>query len=329
MFNETLSFSIPGSPPGQPDVSVNIVLTLNDTPNGDGSYTVTSATGNYGTFQITGLAGVGYSEDGSDNKLFLDGQNGGLAVDFGGITFVTNGSPDGATGQGAIPDAPSNFNLYSSGGNYYIDTEPPTLVNAGGFSVSCFCAGTRIRTPDGEAPVERLKRGDLVLTADGAARAIVWLGVQTVATRFADPLRVTPIRVRAGALADNVPARDLLLSPEHALLVEDVLIQAGALVNGMSIVRESCVPPRLAYYHVELEDHSLILAENAPAETFIDNVDRLAFDNWREHEALYPDGKAMEEMPYPRARSHRQVPQRIRAALCARALEIGAIAAAA
>ena len=51
----------------------------------------------------------------------------------------------------------------------------------------------------------------------------------------------------------------------------------------------------------------LILAENTPAATFVDQVDRLNFDNWAEHEALYRDGKPINELPYPRAKSHRQV----------------------
>jgi hypothetical protein len=102
-----------------------------------------------------------------------------------------------------------------------------------------------------------------------------------------------------------------------------MLIQAGALVNGMSIVRETNAPEAFTYYHVELDDHSLILAENTPAETFIDNVDRLAFDNWAEYEALCPDGKSIEEMPYPRAKAHRQVPQAVRAMLAARGALIG------
>jgi hypothetical protein len=70
---------------------------------------------------------------------------------------------------------------------------------------------------------------------------------------------------------------------------------------------------------VELADHALILAEGTPAETFIDNVDRLGFDNWEEHEALYPDGKEMAELALPRAKSHRQVPPPIRARLARRA----------
>ena len=116
----------------------------------------------------------------------------------------------------------------------------------------------------------------------------------------------------------------MLVSPDHALLVEGALIQAGALVNGTSIVRETNVPMTYTYYHVEVEDHSLILAENAPAETFVDNVDRLAFDNWAEHEELYPNGKQVLELPYPRAKAHRQVPVSIRVMLAARAQGIGA-----
>jgi hypothetical protein len=221
------------------------------------------------------------------------------------------------------------------GNNYYFLTDTQysgniSGVNGGGTIVAttdtiCFMAGTLIRTPNGEVAVESLKRGDLVLTQDGRSVPVDWLGIQTVSLRFADKMRVLPIRIRAGALAENVPSRDLLLSPDHALLVEGALIQAGALVNGTSIVRETDVPTTFTYYHVEVDDHSLILAENTPAETFVDNIDRLHFDNWAEHEALYPNGKPIEELPYPRAKSHRQVPVAIRVMLGARAQAIGAM----
>jgi len=163
-----------------------------------------------------------------------------------------------------------------------------------------------------------------VVTADGRSLPVSWLGRQTISTVFADPLRVLPIRIRASALGENVPSRDLLLSPDHAILVDGALIQAGALVNGTSIVRETNVPETFTYYHVEVDDHSLILAENTAAETFVDNVDRLAIDNWAEHQALYPDGKVIEELSYPRAKAHRQVPVEIRVRLAGRAQAIGA-----
>jgi hypothetical protein len=176
-------------------------------------------------------------------------------------------------------------------------------------STVCFMAGTMIATPRGEVPVESIKRGDLVTTADGRTVPVAWLGIQTVSRRFSDPLRVWPIRVKAGALDENVPSRDLLISPDHAILVDGALVQAGALVNGTSITREERLPAKFTYYHVEADDHSLILAHNVPAETFVDNVDRLGFDNWREHQALYPEGKPVREMPYPRVLSARQVPR--------------------
>jgi hypothetical protein len=192
----------------------------------------------------------------------------------------------------------------------------------------CFMPGTLIRTPDGEAPIESLSRGDLVLTADGEAKPVVWVGRQTIVTRFADPLLHWPIRIAAGALAENVPSRDLLVSPDHALLVGGVLAHASALVNGTSIRREGRAPEQFVYLHVELEDHSLILAEDAPAETFVDNVDRRHFDNWEEHQALYPEGRPIEELPLPRAKSRRQLPKSIRAALDERAAGLAGTAVA-
>jgi hypothetical protein len=59
-----------------------------------------------------------------------------------------------------------------------------------------------------------------------------------------------------------------------------------------------------------------------PAETFIDNVDRLAFDNWSQHEALYPEGKPIAEMPYPRAKAYRQGPWALRERLAERAVAL-------
>ncbi|WP_296712921.1 NF038122 family metalloprotease [Rhodoblastus sp.] len=255
---------------------------------------------------------------------------------FNGLTVTL---PFGSPSEIAAGDDVADWNSSVVGDSFgfanagVVDAVSPTdlqTLNVLGYSetsASCFCAGTMITTPNGEVAVEALRRGDFVTTHDGRAVPMSWLGIQTVSRRFADPLRVLPIRIKAGALGDNVPSRDLLLSPDHALYVDGGLIQAGALVNGTSITRETATPEVFVYYHVETDDHSLILAENTPAETFVDNVNRMNFDNWAEHEAHYPDGKPIEELPYPRAKARRQVPMSLRAALDGRALKIVAAVA--
>jgi hypothetical protein len=195
---------------------------------------------------------------------------------------------------------------------------------------ACFCAGTLIATPDGERPVEALTIGDRVLTAEGAVREVRWIGRQTIAVAFADPLRALPVRIAAGALGEGLPRRDLTLSPDHALLVDGVLVQAGALVDGLLVTRLADPEPRFTYFHVELEDQSLILAEGVPAETFVDNVTRERFDNFAEFVALYGDtGPTISELSLPRVKSARQLPRALRDRLADRAAaRLGLVAAA-
>ncbi len=218
----------------------------------------------------------------------------------------------------------SGFYASTGGKNYFFssvrasDKGYTATLHSGTDYNLCFYPGTLIRTPEGDVAVETLQIGDLVLTSDGKAMPVRWIGRQTVATLFADPLHSLPIRITAGALGENQPVRDLLVSPGHALLVDEVLIHAGALVNGATIRREQDLPNVFTYYHVELADHSLILAEGVPAETFVDNADRAAFDNWEEHLALYPEGCSIAELPLPRAKAHRQVPTKTRERLAAR-----------
>jgi Hint domain len=116
-------------------------------------------------------------------------------------------------------------------------TEQFATVGQRGFAIAlncapvCFMAGTLIRTPDGQVEIEKIARGDFVMTVDGRRAQVGWVGRQTVCMHFADPLRARPVRIKANALAENVPSRDLLVSPDHAILVDNILVQAGALVN--------------------------------------------------------------------------------------------------
>ncbi|MCW2284562.1 hypothetical protein M2323_002449 [Rhodoblastus acidophilus] len=268
------------------------------------------------------------SDFGSGDTIDLAGlQGAGGASSSATIASVTNDGLhtvvrlDGFDPNGSIVDYTLTFaGVYDA--SLFAVRADTTSTNGGTFLTSaapCFLPETLIRTPDGETAVRDLKRGDLVMTSAGEIRPVAWIGMRTVASRFADPARCWPIRVTAGALGENIPARDLRLSPDHALLVCGVLVHAGALVNGTTILRETEAPERFTYYHVELDDHALILAENTPAETFVDTVERMAFDNWAEHEALWPQGKPVAEMEYPRAKSARQLPAAVRRLIAERA----------
>jgi autotransporter-associated beta strand protein len=248
----------------------------------------------------------------------IDGFGAGDTIDITDLAYSNTGTALWSDGTLTVTEDSTTLTL-AIAGSYSEHEFTLASDGAGGTTVTiCYYPGTGIRTPSGDVAVEALAVGDRVVIADGRALPVRWIGRNTVSTRFADPLRVLPIRIRAGALAEGLPERDLLVSPEHALFLDDILIQAGALVNGLSIIRERHVPETFTYYHVELEEHALILAEGTPAESFVDNVHRMAFENWAEHESLYGNAPIV-EMSYPRAQSHRQVPIHIRDCLMERA----------
>ncbi|WP_071691305.1 Hint domain-containing protein [Nioella sediminis] len=178
----------------------------------------------------------------------------------------------------------------------------------------CFLAGTRITVPGGERRVESLRIGDRLSTQDGQTAKVKWIGRQTVMTRFGPAERLMPVRFAAGSLGEGLPHTDLTVTADHGMLVDGVICHAGALVNGETITRVPLAEMGETYtvYHIETEAHEIILANGAPAETFIDNVSRQVFDNFAEFEALYGEVPEMEELPYARAMSARQVPGSIR-----------------
>lgn len=264
------------------------------------------------------LQNLGYGDSivmGSGNTLTLSLNSGSTTVyslvDIHGGSYSTVVSSNVTLAPGA---APGNFT--SSGGTFSYTGGAP-----------CFYAGRRLATAEGDIAVENIIAGTLLKTATGESKPVIWLGRSEVSTRFADPLRVMPIRIKAGALAENLPLRDLLVSPDHAMFIGGVLVQAGALVNGSSIIREADVPECFTYYHVELAAHELLLAEGAATESFVDNVDRMGFVNWAERAAL-GENALIVEMEHPRAKALRQVPVALRQLLETRALAFQEAAAA-
>jgi hypothetical protein len=196
---------------------------------------------------------------------------------------LTNSLSQSATIHLAAGDlfGPHQFSLSSDGA-------AGTVIDL----VPCFLAGTRIRTKRGEKPVERLKIGDMVATMKGDYRPIIWIGRRSydpslAASHPALWPDIRPVRIRQNALADHVPARDLLVSPLHALAIGGALIPAGCLVNQLSI--DQPVPTDMIdYYHIELERHDILFAEGAAAETYLDCGNRHMFDNHLDAPARAP-----------------------------------------
>jgi hypothetical protein len=163
------------------------------------------------------------------------------------------------------------------------------VISTGSPINPCFAAGTRILTQAGEIPVERLRPGDTVITYDGEEETIIWVGQRTLdLTRHPRSETVRPVIIEADALAEGVPASRLILSPDHALFIDSLLVQAKDLINGATI-RQDATEKTITYYHIELARHGIILAEGAPAETYLDTGHRGVFDNAAAPLLLHPN----------------------------------------
>jgi hypothetical protein len=154
-------------------------------------------------------------------------------------------------------------------------------------AVPCFAAGTRLLTDRGAVAVEALEIGDHVLTADGGSAPITWTGLRRVdCHRHCEPGAVLPVCVAAHAFGEGLPARDLFLSPDHAIFAENVLVPIKHLVDGGAIRQVDMA--RVTYVHIELARHDILLAEGLPVESYLDAGDRAAFSGGGVV-ALHPD----------------------------------------
>jgi hypothetical protein len=238
------------------------------------------------------LGGIGGQITGFDTLTFDTGNdwivagtlaafNGDTVTGFAmGDSIVLDGTTgltpafDAATGVLTLTSGATSDSMTFSGtldGDLEVQDPPDgeTMITL----VPCFVAGTRIATPQGEVPVEALKPGDDVLTVLGEVLSIIWTGRREVdCAAHPDPERVRPVRIRAHAFAAGAPHRDLLLSPDHAVLAQGVLIPAKRLVNGTTIRQLDC--DRVTYHHVELSRHAVILSEGLPTESYLDIGDR-------------------------------------------------------
>lgn len=138
-------------------------------------------------------------------------------------------------------------------------------------TVPCFVAGTLISTPDGDAPVETLTPGDLVMTQDDGPQPVRWIGRRVVPAMGA----LAPIRIASGTFGNT---RQLLLSPQHRVLIRDSVAELlfgerEVLVAAKDLVNDSSVRPveggDVEYVHILFDRHQVVFAEGIETESFL------------------------------------------------------------
>ncbi len=148
---------------------------------------------------------------------------------------------------------------------------------AGG--VICFTPDTRILTPQGPRLIQTLQQGERILTRDNGAQEVLWTGHRrmTGARLHAMP-HLRPIRFRAGAMGQDRPDVDLLVSPQHRMLVlgaaaralfnaPEVLVAAEHLINDTTITVDHTLR-EVTYIHILLRQHNVIWANGLETESF-------------------------------------------------------------
>ena len=124
----------------------------------------------------------------------------------------------------------------------------------------------------GTSPSKTLSEGDIVLTADGAAEPIRWIGRRDYDGRFiAGNHLMLPVTFLADSIGEGVPDSDLHVSPGHGMFIDGQIVPAWRLINGGTI-RQARAVDSVRYYHVELHRHAILFANGAPTESFLDET---------------------------------------------------------
>lgn len=180
-------------------------------------------------------------------------------------------------------------------------TQTKTYVSTGKVNVLqdvvCFAGSTLIMTDRGEIRASALRPGDMVLTRDHGFQPIRWVGQTRVPARLLGPAsRITPIRIKAGALGPHTPQRDLLVSPQHRLVIAseiaqrmfgaaEVLVAAKHLVGypGVEVAEDL---DSVDYVHFAFDRHQLVFADGALSESLYAGPMALAMLNPDQREEL-------------------------------------------
>ncbi len=155
----------------------------------------------------------------------------------------------------------------------------PQILRQHEEGVVCFTPGTRLATPDGPRLIEDLVAGDKVSTKDDGAQEVLWIGHRHVsgARLFAMP-DLRPVRIRNGAFSEERPEGDLVVSPDHRVLIEgpaalalwgerEVLVAARDLIDDRRVTRDLAAKS-VEYIHLLLPRHGILFANGMETESF-------------------------------------------------------------
>ncbi len=226
-----------------------------------------------GDFDVVNLfvGGQGEATDGYVFSALSDPTMGTLTTNSVDGTYTFTVDPAAVHDSGT--DQVISFTVTGTSGG---DTDTDTVVIT---VLICVARGTLITTERGEVAVEDLKIGDLVSTLDGDAQPVRWIGSRRIdRAEMQIDGRLWPVRIRAGALGKGQPRRDLLVSPQHRIFLEDwraellfgehqVLVPAKSLINDHGIRRDRSVDG-IEYFHLLFDEHQIMFTEGAPSESF-------------------------------------------------------------
>lgn len=253
-----------------------------------------------------------------------------FAVDNRGETFqvIIDGNPYPVSLSEISPNTGLTINgsgqIVSTGGGSLIETHTLTITVPTGISsfsigntvatgagviadvfiegILCFARGTLIKTPQGEVPVEQLSVDDMVLTMDSGYQPIRWIGSnkKTKAELEANT-KLKPIRIRAGALGAGLPEQDLVVSPQHRVLVRsavaermfgehEVLIPANKLL-ALDGIEVDDVAEDVEYWHFLFDAHQIVWSNGTPTESLFTGPEAL--------KAVSPEARAEIKTLFP------------------------------
>jgi len=252
-----------------------------------------AATGNHGSETIgwiaietggnnTGNSGVSLTQGGVDENpdtvnLGTTFTNGVYVVD----TQTFNGADTARAMLGNQTGSSTEVHIQEEGSD---DTEVNHIdetIGLIGFEaglIPCFTPGSLIATPFGERPVESLTPGDLVLTRDHGPQVLRWVCKRDLSADF---LNSNPqhhaICLQKDSIAPGLPAQDMLVSPQHRMLItgwkaqllfgeDELLVPAKALINHDTVYIPDISKP-VTYIHLLFDQHEVITADGAPTES--------------------------------------------------------------